>query len=185
MRRIAFNIPWHAHYLTFSCYKRQRLLADDILCRQLLSCWDQARRRLDFAIWADVIMPEHVHLLVWPKSERYDIALILRSVKESFARWVIRYWLAVYPDRLRFVSVGVGGRSTHRFWQRGGGYDRNLHSWKTIAKAIDYIEANPVRRGLVAKPCDWPWSSARCRRGRQNVPFVVDPPGLGGHSDAL
>jgi len=30
---------------------------------------------------------------------------------------------------------------------------------------IDYIHANPVRRGLVAMATDWTWSSARFWEG--------------------
>jgi hypothetical protein len=49
----------------------------------------------------------------------------------------------------------------HRFWQPGGGYDRNITSSEALRAVIDYIPANPVRRGLVARAEDWEWSSAR------------------------
>ena len=52
---------------------------------------------------------------------------------------------------------------TFRFWQRGGGYDRNMTDRKAIHSSIQYIEANPVRSGLVEKPEDWKWSSAYTR----------------------
>jgi hypothetical protein len=47
------------------------------------------------------------------------------------------------------------------FWQRGGGYDRNLTEPRTIWAEIASIHANPVRRGLCESATDWPWSSAR------------------------
>jgi putative transposase len=31
----------------------------------------------------------------------------------------------------------------------------------TLRAVIDYLHANPVRRGLAANPKDWEWSSAR------------------------
>ena len=34
---------------------------------------------------------------------------------------------------------------------------------KSIHSSIKYIEANPVRSGLVEKPEDWKWSSAYAR----------------------
>jgi hypothetical protein len=49
----------------------------------------------------------------------------------------------------------------YRFWQRGGGYDRNLTEPKSIWAEIDYFHANPVRRGLCDTPTARPWSSAR------------------------
>jgi putative transposase len=185
MRRVSFNLPHHAHYLTFSCYRRQQLLTDAVLCRRLLSYWDQARRRSNFAIWAYVIMPEHVHLLIWPRTEEYQIAAILRSLKEPFAHWVVDYWSSELEDRLDRITVKRASQTSHRFWQKGGGYDRNLYKWETIRKAIDYIENNPVRRKLVSEPSEWPWSSARCRSGAVDIPLVADPIDVTANGDAL
>ena len=53
------------------------------------------------------------------------------------------------------------GKTAFRFWQEGAGYDRNLRSPAAVAAAIAYLHANPVRRGLVTRPTDWFWSSAR------------------------
>ncbi|MGO9146978.1 MAG: hypothetical protein ACLQDF_11475 [Desulfomonilia bacterium] len=52
------------------------------------------------------------------------------------------------------------GRREFRFWQAGGGYDRNIENPKTLIQMIDYIHQNPVRRGLVEQAADWKWSSA-------------------------
>jgi len=46
------------------------------------------------------------------------------------------------------------------FWQSGGGYDRNIWSAEVVLDMIDYIHANPVRKGFVLLPADWKWSSA-------------------------
>ena len=51
------------------------------------------------------------------------------------------------------------GRRVFRFWQEGGGYDRNLTGEKTVLAAIQYAHANPVRRGLCSSPAEWRWSS--------------------------
>ena len=174
MRRKSYNLPHHAHFLTFSCYRRQQLLTDDALCSQLLESWDRARRRLRVAIWSYVIMPEHAHLLIYPRVDDYTMAAILRGLKESFARWVVSHWRESAPHLLQRITVARGERTPHRFWQEGGGYDRNLYDWDVLARAIDYIEMNPVRRGLVTDPYHWRWSSACCRAGHTDVPFVVD-----------
>ncbi len=39
---------------------------------------------------------------------------------------------------------------------------------------IDYIHANPVRRGLVARAEDWEWSSARWYAGLRPVKLEMD-----------
>jgi putative transposase len=45
-----------------------------------------------------------------------------------------------------------------RFWQRRY-YDFNVHSELKRVEKLRYMHRNPVQRGLVEKPEDWPWSS--------------------------
>ena len=44
---------------------------------------------------------------------------------------------------------------------------------------IDYIHANPVRRGLAAKAEDWEWSSARWYAELRPVKLEMDDSVLG------
>jgi putative transposase len=62
----------------------------------------------------------------------------------------------------------------YRFWQRGGGYDRNSTEPNTIWHQIDYIHANPVRRGLCQQSTDWHWSSAAFYAGLRHEPLSMD-----------
>ena len=125
--------------------------------------WNEARNIENFRIWAYVIMPEHIHLLVYPEGEQYEMSRILRLLKEPFSRWVVEHWRRESPHLLEKIEVQRGARRVNRFWQEGGGYDRNLFKCEAFREAIDYIEWNPVHRGLVDDPLDWPWSSARAK----------------------
>jgi putative transposase len=52
-------------------------------------------------------------------------------------------------------------RSRERpFWQAHY-YDFNVSSHSKFIEKLRYIHCNPVRRGLVARPEDWKWSSFR------------------------
>jgi putative transposase len=75
----------------------------------------------------------------------------------------------------RLCDRQPNGDVNYRFWQRGGGYDRNVHEPKTLRKMIEYIHDNPVRRGLVKEAVDWPWSSARYYAGWDDVNLSMDP----------
>ena len=57
--------------------------------------------------------------------------------------------------RLRFVG---GEDSLPQFWQRRF-HDFNVWSQKKRIEKLNYMHANPVKRGLVEHPKDWPWSS--------------------------
>ena len=56
----------------------------------------------------------------------------------------------------------------------GGGYDRNVTSSAVLRAMIDYSHANPVRRGLVSRPEEWEWSSARWYVGLRPVKIEMD-----------
>ncbi|MDR3678173.1 MAG: hypothetical protein P4N24_22010 [Acidobacteriota bacterium] len=63
--------------------------------------------------------------------------------------------------RKRFeLPATVHHHAHYRVWNRRG-YDMNIYRDKKQNEKIDYIHNNPVARGLVAHPGDWPWSSWR------------------------
>ena len=172
--RKSYNTPGHAHFLTFSCWWRQPFLLDPETRLAFVQALSEARSRERFDIRAYVLMPEHVHLLIRPALESYEIARILRRIKEPVSRRVLSGWRNDHPIRLDAAADATAGPTTHRFWQPGGGFDRNLYCADRIDNAMAYVEWNPVRRGLVSHPLDWEWSSARARSGRTDVPLRVD-----------
>ncbi len=170
--------PWneagHAHELTFSCNGRLPLLANDRVRQWLLDAMDTARRRWDFELWAYVIMPEHVHMLVYPRRPHYEVAAFLKSVKQSVARKAISWLRQSSSGLLGKLRIVRAGRVEHRFWLEGGGYDRNIFDEATAWTCVEYIHRNPVRRGLVDAPSDWLWSSARWYEQLDGVKLEMD-----------
>jgi putative transposase len=171
----SYNIPGHAHELTFSCFHRLRLLSRARTCRWFVDSMQAARRDHDLALWAYVIMPEHVHVLVCPRQPAYEVRLIRTALKMPVQRKALKYLrqhAAGFLEQLR--DLQPNGEVHHRFWQRGGGYDRNVLEPATALAMIEYIHNNPVRRGLVQKPTDWLWSSSRFYAGETRVPIRMD-----------
>jgi REP element-mobilizing transposase RayT len=120
-------------------------------------------------------MPEHVHLLVAPKEPGVEIARFQGDVKERTAKLPMA-WLEEHSPRwLERLTVREGKRIRRRFWLPGGGYDRNIDNSDTLASVIDYFHMNPVKRGLVTRPEDWEWSSARWYAGIRPVALEMDP----------
>src|SRR5208337_4135210 len=127
------------HFITFSCYRRQPLLASAHAKQLVELALERARRGYGFYVTGYVIMPEDVHLLV-SEPERSTLARALQALKQSVARKLI------------------GGRE--HFWQARY-YDFNVWTPKKRKEKLCYMHGNPVKRGLVEKPEDWPWSSFR------------------------
>jgi putative transposase len=134
---------------------------------------DGARRRLAFELWAYVFMPEHVHLVIYPKREDYSISRILLAIKQPVSRKAIHYLKSHEPQGLELMATGQQSRPYH-FWQKGGGYDRNITRVETLIETMRYIHHNPVRRGLVATAEQWRFSSAGQWEGRGPGPLTID-----------
>ncbi len=72
-RRKAYNIAGRAYEMTFSCYRNRNFLSKDRVCRWLVESIERTRVELDYALWAYVFMPNHVHLLIRPRQGIYSI----------------------------------------------------------------------------------------------------------------
>jgi putative transposase len=139
----------------------------------LVDAVSRARAAFGFHVWAYVMMPEHVHLLIWPAKEVYSISAILQSVKQSVSRRAVRWLKDNNPTGLQLLATGHPDKP-YQFWQEGGGYDRNIRNGKALRDMINYIHGNPVARGLVTRPEDWPWSSARDWANLGTGPIPID-----------
>ncbi len=119
-------------------------------------------------------MPEHVHMLVFPRSPDSKVSLLLSAMKRPFSFRVKKQLKETNPELLARLTIQQRPDvMTFRFWQEGPGYDRNITQPKTLLSAIDYIHENPVRRQLCEYSADWKWSSARYFR---NVEVDQDLP---------
>ena len=175
--RKSWDEPGHAHFLTYSCLTRLPLLSRDRTRQWVVEAMERTRQDLHVAIWAYVIMPEHVHLVIRPRESPYVMRRILASLKRSVSDAARDYLRAERNDRwLRRLTVEYPSRCVFRFWQPGGGYDHNIFREKTVQSIVEYVHANPVRRGLVSHPAQWEWSSARFWEGQRDVPILMDNP---------
>ena len=168
------NHPGEPHELTFSCYRGYNFLTSDRVRIWLKQAMESAQAELEFELWAYVLMPEHIHLIVRPHRTMNDIGRIRRAIKEPVGRAAMKYIRAHRPDWLPKLTRRRGKRQERLFWQSGGGYDRNITEPTTLMTMIEYIHLNPVRRGLVEEAIDWEWSSAAQLTDNGTSPIHLD-----------
>jgi REP element-mobilizing transposase RayT len=108
------------------------------LVSRALCFFDGAR----YELGAWVVMPNHVHAVVWPASE-FTLSSILHSWKS---------YTATQANRL----VGRVGKA---FWQTES-YDHWIRNDEELARVSAYVENNPVKAGFCTRPEEWRWSSA-------------------------
>ena len=128
------------HFITFSCSRRQPLLGSNAAYGAFEHELEAVRKRYGLVVAGYVLMPEHVHLLVG-EPLKASLAIALQVIKQQTSRKLKR-------------------RGQARFWQRRY-YDFNVHNERKRIEKLRYMHRNPVKRGLVEKPEDWPWSSFR------------------------
>ena len=141
------------HYLTFSCYRRRPNLANALACDTFVSALERVRKSHQLCVYGYVVMPEHVHLLI-NEPERGNLAQAMQSLKQGVAR------------RLAL-------RAEDSFWQARY-YDFNVWSERKFVEKLRYIHRNPVKRGLVERPEDYPWSSFRHYASGETGPVEIE-----------
>lgn len=119
-----------------ACYLRDPRIAR--LVENALLHFDGERYRM--IAW--VVMPNHVHTLI-ETIEGYPLGTVLHSWKSYTAS----------------KANQILGRSG-RFWYHEY-FDRYIRDERHFANAVRYIHENPVKAGLVEKPEEWLFSSAR------------------------
>jgi putative transposase len=114
----------------------------------------QALERIDVRLCAYCLMPNHFHLVVWPRRDRELSQFMAWLTLTHTQRW--------HAHR---HSAGAGHVYQGRF--KSFPIQENEH----FATVCRYVERNPLRAGLVKQALDWPWSSL------QNlVPSASVPP---------
>lgn len=125
-----------------------------------------------FELFAWVVMPEHVHLLLRMRPGVHW-AGAASAIKISVAKRVIAGLERTGGPLLGELTQKDG---SVRFWQSGGGFDRSVRNEEEFGRYVTYIHRNPVERGLVARAEDWRWTSVRWWMGMGEGELECDPP---------
>jgi len=150
-----FHQSRQTHFVTFSCYLRLPKLVDAPVCDLFLETLEQMRVQFQLSVYAFVVMPEHVHLLLSEPG--------VDSLAEAL------HWLKLtYSKRVRSRVACEGA-----FWQKRY-FDLNVRNHRQFMEKVRYIHRNPVKRGLCASPDQWPWSSFRHYAFLEALPVEIE-----------
>jgi putative transposase len=144
------------HFVTFSCYRRLPFLGSRDAKNQFVEELARVRREYGFRLIGYVVMPNHVHLLI-SEPKKATPSIVLQMLKQRVSRKMRKRNEISSGDQMA-SEFFVDGEEARAFWQARF-YDFNVYSRGKVTEKLDYMHANPVTRGLVKHPKDWPWSS--------------------------
>lgn|SRR5487761_179374 len=153
-------------FITASTYRRAPLFLSPRFCREFAAVLQSVRSEFNFRLLGWVLMPDHFHLLIWPEAAPSP-SKIVQQLKQRTAVRILETlrqnqdhrWCAQTLARLRLPPT-VHDHADQRLWQRRF-YPFGLYTEEKRLEKLSYMHANPVKRGLVISPADWPWSSFR------------------------
>jgi putative transposase len=136
------NYSGHQWYFLTACTQNRipHLQGAELVSQHLVLLAEQAQRG-SFNVPAYCFMPDHLHLLVSGLKDDSNCLAFMRTFKQ---RSGLAFWRS----------------SEGRLWQHKF-YDHILRpqdQWESVAY---YIWMNPVRKGLCARPEEWPFSGSQ------------------------
>lgn len=150
-------MPWvtnsTVHFVTFTCFRRRRLLDTDVPRLIVIDNLEKLRYRHNACCLGFVVMPNHVHATLWlPPKQKLNIFIQQWKRLSSFQikRWYLSQQFS-YANQFNHQTA---------FWQAG--YCAfPIKSESKLFEKLQYMHDNPVRAKLVKQSTDWRFGSAR------------------------
>ncbi len=172
MHTISRDTP--ALYFTGVAKNRLPVFRTDAIKIVTCNALNEARNSGGFAIYAYVIMPDHLHAIT-------DAVLkpsrVLQYVNGIISRRIIDHLKEHRHDASLRKLRRESGTRRHQYslWEHHSNVSQ-IFSEAMFMQKVNYIHQNPVRAGLVERAEDYRWSSARIwkRCPLEDEPLVVD-----------
>jgi REP element-mobilizing transposase RayT len=165
----------HIYYVTTNVYNRLPIFTRPSFILPLLDSLNYYRYQHQCKVLGYVIMPDHLHLMLFPIGEssldefmrdykRFTAGRIVRQAKaEAMHKWVKAFEAAGNETK----------RGEHKVWQDSY-WDKNIFSERFLRQKLNYIHRNPVRAKLVEKPEHYAYSSYRNYIANDNTLAEID-----------
>ena len=141
--------PWHApphfaddvnlYLLTAACFEHRPLLAAPARRDEWLAAIMALIADIDGDLRAWVVLPNHYHLVARVSLADFS-AQVARLHNGKATQW-------------NREDASPGRKVWHRF------SDRRIRGDRHYFATLNYVHANPVHHGYVAKATEWPWNS--------------------------
>jgi putative transposase len=156
--------PNHLYFVTTRAVQRAHIFRRALFKRILIDSLNTGRILGQYALFAFVIMPNHIHLILQCLNDCTP-GEIVREFKKATANLIVRQYEAEGNAQvLEFLATAVqpGRKEQHTVWEHE--YQaKNIFSPDFMRQKMEYIHNNPIQPHwqLAGRPEEYPWSSAR------------------------
>ncbi len=151
MPRRPRNAPGdYVYHVLNRANERARLFSDPSDYMAFRSTLAEALKRVPIRLLAFCLMPNHWHMVLWPRTD---------DELPMFMAWMT----GTHAVRWRMGRDTVGNGHVYQDRYKAFPVESNAH-FLTVCR---YVERNPLRAGLVQRAEDWPWSSILSHRTRR------------------
>jgi putative transposase len=150
------------YFVTFTIVEWLPVYIEETTCKIITDSLNFCIQNKCLRVNAYVIMPNHIHAVVFDRD--FDSGR-LKHTLDDFRKFTGRK-PADYCDAHFSLAFGeafrraAGEDRQRRFWQPTQ-HPEGIVSERFWRQKVNYIHENPVRKGLVPRPDDWRFSSAR------------------------
>ena len=170
------RVEGSAYYITTNIYNRLRIFTSPSFIIPILDRLNFYRYQHSCKIFGYVIMPDHLHLLIFPMGQSSVVSDFMRDFKRFTSGRISRQaelegksdWIAIFRE-----SGEQTQRAEKKVWQDSF-WDQVIISDKFMREKLNYIHMNPVRAGLVDEPGKYPYSSYRNYEFDDNTLIEID-----------
>ncbi len=125
------------------------------------------------SIHAYVIMPNHIHFLA-SSNNLSDVMRDFKSYTSKEITDVLKQKRMSVPKEVFKKTAKKDEKSEDNKVWKSGFHPKGIESESFYKQKLDYIHDNPVKKGFVAKPQHWFYSSARNYAGLDSYPLEVE-----------
>ena len=166
--RYVITEPDKPHFLTCTVVEWLPVFTRPDAVQILLDSWSWLRANQGFQLYGFVVLENHLHFVAQaPRLDKcvnsfksFTAARLIELLKQHRAERLL--------TRLRFAKLAHKRDREFQFWQEGS-HAELVVSETVMRQKLEYIHANPVKRGYVDLAEHWRYSSARSYLGEEGV----------------
>lgn len=165
-RKYKFTDQSQQYFVTFAVVYWIDLFIREEYNKILLDSWDYCIKNKGMELYAWCIMSSHVHLIIGTKGDKLEN--IMRDMKK-YTSAVLKECIKAHPKESRrdwllwmMERAGTKNGNNNKFqlWRQDN-HPLLLDDVKKLHNCLNYVHNNPVVAGIVEKPEDYLYSSAR------------------------